>query len=148
MLDDYFAGRAAWDMSLERATGERLDELATLYGIARVDSRWRGRFSPVLIGDIVAEFRTNDLREWMTMTEEQRLDWMARALRDRRAASSEPTPSRMPRTALPSFGPWLLRWYITSTCTVFYGDGRHDRIVAEIANGDDWILYVPPGAMT
>ncbi len=132
MLDDYFAGRYEWDTSLDRAARERLDALVAMYGIARVDSRWRGRFSPVLIGDIVAEFRTNDLREWMTMTEEQRLDWMARALRDRRAASSEPAPSRMPRTALP-----LLGWRASLV-----------RVTPAGREFTRWFLYVPPGATT
>jgi hypothetical protein len=73
-----------------------------------------------------------DLCEWMVMTGEQRLDWMARALRDRRAASSEPAPSRMPRTALP-----LLGWRASLV-----------RVTPAGREFTRWFLYVPPGATT
>lgn len=71
-----------------------------------------------------------DLCEWMTLTGAERLDWMARALRNRRAASSEPVPSRLPRTALP-----LLGWRASLS--------RYTQAGREFTR---WFLYVPPGA--
>jgi hypothetical protein len=110
LCSDPWIAAAMRRTSLESASGEWLRLIA---------GSWHEHLT---LGIFPARASTvGDLREWMAMTGEQRGEWMARALRDRRAASSEPAPSRLPRTALPLLGLPRLADSVEGPCSATEG---------------------------